>query len=294
MKKLCFMALAACLFAAVSAAGCSDGVKYTFENTDAYTAGEGSVSAETVVSLDIDWVAGGVEIAVSESATEISFSESSEYTEEEYKLRYLVDDSVLRIRFMRSGAKIKSGYHKELRVTVPNAFSFESVKIGNVSGDVSFMDIRAESMHLKTVSGDITACYLNVGDLHAESVSGDIVAGQGNFGNVFLKTTSGKITFENSDKSLRQLSMETVSGAVRFWAETVPEGGLSAKTTSGNVELILTESAGFRLTYQTQTGSFNDGFGTRPDGQDYVAGNGEGSVTVSTVSGGLTLRRVLN
>lgn len=309
MKKFYFGAFAAMMLAALCMAGCkpdndyAGGGIYTFENAEVYSVGGSSVSAEGIAALDVDWVAGQVDFVTDEEATEISFTETyaeknqeTAFAEEIYRLRYFVDGSTLRIRYIKSGENTKSGMTKQLTVTVPASQSFTEVKANNISGDVTAYEVNADSWTVQTVSGRIFLVHINPSELYAESMSGDVIVGQGTFGTVSLKTSSGAISFENSfensDKTVRSFKAETVSGDVRFWSDAAPLEGASIESVSGDVKFLLSAAANFTLTYRTTSGTVYDAFGTTADGHTYVAGTGSSIITVNTVSGGLELQRL--
>lgn len=299
MKKIGLCCFAVCL-AAACFAGCNAGSNtYTFDNAKSYSVGEGSVAAESITELDIDWVAGGVTVQGEEDMTEISFSETlekgTEGAGEEYKLRYLVDGSVLRIRFLQSGTKIAKT-EKTLNISVPATKQFAKIQVNNVSGGIYASDFKTEAWEAKTVSGKTTVVHTDPAELRVESTSGDIVVGQGTYGAVNLKTVSGKISFENSfdsaDLPIRSFRAETTSGDVRYWANAAPTDGAQIVTVSGDVKFLFAKDASFSLSYDTVSGTVYDAFGTTQKDGAFVAGSGSPDVLVTTVSGGLELQQL--
>jgi len=120
-------------------------------------------------------------------------------------------------------------------VEIGSEFCFESVSIGNTSGDVEF-SAAASGLTVKTVSGDI-------------EVSGS--SGVSIIGDVTLTSTSGEITAVNMRP--RDLNVRTVSGDIKLSDVTV-ENILSVGSTSGDISVSGYTTAGLEINASTVSG----------------------------------------
>lgn len=271
---------------------CGSFNEYDYDHAKLYSAGNGNIAS--VSRLDVDWIGGAVEIKISETATEITFSEETEETEEKYLMHWRTDGDTLRIKYLKSGTTPKNNMKKKLAIQIPASSALAELKVEAVSGDIMLNGVNAAECNLETVSGNVSLTEITASTLTAESVSGDLNMGNGTYGSVDAETVSGKITLENAENPLHSFKAETVSGNVRLWTRRCPPLA-EIETTSGDAEIIFSEGAGFTLTFRTSSGIFDSQFETTKNGKTYTAaGEGNGSVLVNTTSGNVTVRKILN
>jgi DUF4097 and DUF4098 domain-containing protein YvlB len=163
-----------------------------------------------------------------------------------------------------------------------------------VSGDVLVRGVEGAKLEAKSVSGDVRV--EDVGrsgrvETTVESVSGDVRLSRAS-GVVTLKTVSGDASAE--DLTVTMLQAQTVSGDVTAKVSGAFDGTITANTVSGDVSLRLPGAAGFRFTLGTQTGEMRCGLAARDAHQTStlytgIVGGGEGTVTVHTRSGDVSL-----
>jgi hypothetical protein len=162
----------------------------------------------------------------------------------------------------------------------------------------------ASRLTVRGVSTDLSVAGLT-GGLQAESTSGDVqIAGAGP---VSVRTVSGDVHLDGAasvtiqsvsgDLTLRGIQgggqLRTVSGDVG-WDGTCAAGcRLTAQTVSGDLHLRLAHASSFDLDYRTHSGDLTDHLGatTRAErrGAHARVGNGEGKISLQTVSGDLDL-----
>lgn len=293
-NKLLFLPLIAAVLLGLCA--CDDSPHnsaYKYDDAKYYTAGSGTVSS-AVNEIDVDWVAGDIDISASDEATEIAFTEQTDLTDEKYAMHWRLDGSVLKIKYVKSGTVPEPNMKKTLSVTIPASFTLRELDVDSVSGNVALNNVKTADCELETLSGNISLTNVTAPVLHAESVSGKITAGEGVYGDVEFETVSGDITLENGSSPLRSFEAESVSGKVRLWARRCPSL-VEIETTSGKAELIFSEGAGFTLTFHTVSGKFESQFETTKNGNVYTAaGEGNGSIRVDTTSGNVTVTKILN
>ena len=147
---------------------------------------------------------------------------------------------------------------------------------------------------VKGGSGDITLEGVT-GDVAADTVSGELQARDID-GSVRFNTVSGELTLANS--SVTALRATGVNGHVA--ADVAPgfPGDVEVSTVSGEVALRLPDDTDARVRLSTVSGKVQTDFGSlqvrRAPGAHTVSGNvgaGTGHVTVTSVSGPITLLR---
>lgn len=300
MKKLCLFALLLALTLTLCACG---SISYSYANASRYTAG-GTVITGTVDSLDIDWIDGSVTVAYhKENTVEISETAKKNLSDAE-KLHWWLDGTTLRIKYVRSETTITGNPQKALTVTLPENANkpLQSVEIAAVSGSIRCVPLYAETVKLSTVSGSVNAeCAADA--LNSSTVSGKITLNT-SANEISLSTTSGALeaeighakTLDISGISgkirvnaaeIKKAEIDSVSGAVE--AALQKTESLKISTVSGAVRLSLPKDSGFTADFSTVSGSLNNDIAASRTGSRCVLGDGSALISVSTVSGSLTL-----
>lgn len=234
------------------------------EESGSTQAESGSFDADSVQELSIDWTAGLVELQ----------SGSGE------KIRYTVSGNTGIPTVSRlSGGKLSISYsasvntlfgvskRKNLTVTIPKGWIGEKIYITSVSAPVQLDGMDAKELDIETVSGGIQAVNLNL-----ETAD--------------LQTISGEIGFSGT---ARNLKTETVSGTCTARITGTPQS-IQMDSVSGNLNVTLSEAAGFQLNWDTVSGKIQaDQALTMEKEGRYRSGNGECQIRVETVSGNLRL-----
>jgi len=238
-----------------------------------YEIGEGSIVADSITGIDLDWIDGEVEI-VSCQDTFASISERADAElPDSAKVHWRVsEDGTLQIKYRKSSWFFgigSSNRNKRLTVRIPEKFldSMDSIRVEVVSADVTVSDLRAKSFSCESASGSIGVKNCSFEGFFAESVSGSLLA-------------EGLIA--------REIDAESVSGAIDLTLPTLPER-LEASATSGDVVLRMPKDASFTMEWETASGSLAYDFLLTKSGERYLCGNGEKSLEIETVSGDLTL-----
>lgn len=270
-------------------AGCATSDRYVYDNAAQYSVGAFSLTGEEALAVrlvEIDWIAGAVEVVREEDGDTLSLSETGA-SDEAHTLRYELRGETLRVKFMQSGLSYDVASPKTLRVTIPLEVMFENVNISTVSADISVDWVFTNYMDLETVSGNITATDLGTSHLSVSGVSGSVLISGGVHRDIALSSVSGGLGAENVTLT-GAFSAESVSGDISF-AAALPQGGIEASSVSGDVRLSLPEDASFSLSYESESGDLFDDFGLLPGDEGYLAGEGEGHIHIHTTSGDLFL-----
>lgn len=178
-------------------------------------------------------------------------------------------------------------YDDEVIIYVPkNEYNY-SMKVKNVSGDVSILDKYDSNMEIETVSGDID--IEGSLDLDVKSVSGDINVK--NAGNLVVKSTSGDINIDTAlsvildtksgevdINSTKYVELKTISGDVNINNLEI-DGTSSIVTTSGEVNVYNINDV--YIETKTTSGDVSISHSDRKSGN---------VLTIKTTSGDITVK----
>lgn len=223
---------------------------YTFKDADSYAVGATTLPSGTVHSIDIDWVAGSILVAVGEGDDIIV--RESHVDDERDALRWRVRDGELQIRYCKPRRTRDTPAGKNLEILLPASMFEENgrlwlLDIENVFSTINVRDITLDMLDIESVSGHIDISCASIREMDIETVSGNIIA-QG---------------------EIREVSLEGVSATLTVYAAISPDS-ISVETVSGTVNLHLPADRGFRLKHDSVSGNIH-----APDFAMSVSGNGE-------------------
>jgi DUF4097 and DUF4098 domain-containing protein YvlB len=207
-----------------------------------------------------------------------------------------------------SGGNIDS----DIVVRVPEK---SSIDVSGVSADIAIENVRGEQ-GLHTVSGDIETQAFGA-DIEAASVSGDVdIEGKGEnidtragtvSGDVTLVRLGGEVTAEAvsgdvtvEEGSFDRVAIETVNGDLTFLAELHKGGKLAVETVNGDVEIEFAGKISAEFDIDSFNGEIDSCFGPEPRRTSkyapglelrFTEGDGDGSVSVSTLNGDIHICR---
>ncbi|MBQ9714123.1 MAG: DUF4097 family beta strand repeat protein [Clostridia bacterium] len=154
MKKRKTLFLAAIVFVLC---GCKKSSEFKLKNYEdglLYTAGQLVADGTGIDRVEIDWVAGNVEIERNASNCIVAFEEESEESIEA-RMHTRIEERVLKIKYCLSGYKGKIDKDlKKLQVEIPRD---KEVKIRSISADVCLGLLEAKQLFVETQSGNIEA-----------------------------------------------------------------------------------------------------------------------------------------
>lgn len=264
------------------------------------SAGSGSVPMTGVSEIEIDWVAGSVQVKSGEG-TDIVFTETSTGTlSDAQTMRYRVKGNELSISFMESTWSLKDLFSftdllgtpaKDLVVTVPAAMitqgQLAKLEINGVSADITLDDAFGGETELKTVSGDIASYRAGGSELSAESTSGEVTLSDFAVRKLDVEVVSSAVHVLGSAK---EADFTTVTGDIDATFAEVP-AELESESVSGLVSIGLPAGAGdFTATHETTSGDFDCGIPTVRSGNRYVAGTGTARFEFESVSGDVRIQ----
>jgi len=166
-----------------------------------------------------------------------------------------------------------------------------AARLGTVTAE-GFLAGVAQGSQVSTVSGSVITDETH-GRLVARTVSGDVVV-RNHTGDLRADVVSGSVT---ASGAFTQVSLDTVSGAVTLDAERVAQ--ITVHTVSGDAMVRLPEGLGVTVDTRSVSGrvivdgTVRSGEGLFTGPVDVVTGDGSCRLSMTTVSGSLTvLRRV--
>lgn len=178
--------------------------------------------------------------------------------------------------------------HAAVTVMVPRECP---VQVNLVSADAIITGLAARTA-IKSAAGDVTLDGV-AGDVEANTVSGAIEA-QGLDGTVNFTSVSGDLTLAGG--AVARLGARTVSGKITADMDLVGGPRVNVSTLSGEVALRLPESVSAEVSLTSAAGRIDTSFTglarqDRPVGKAVTGtlGEGDGALTVNTVSGAVTL-----
>ena len=245
------------------------GMGVTYKNSALYNVGGGTVTDE-FQSIKVNWTNGKINIEAYDG--EDTVISETEVAEKENKLRWRVEDGVLKIQQMAAGMRfgLKKTPKKTLTVKIPSnvAEGLKAVMSDSVSAEVTITGISAsDKIEIDTVSGDANLKNIKTEKLDIDTVSGSIKA-------------AGEFT---------ELESDSVSGDVTVSSAT-PLEKLNCDSTSGNIRLTIPKNSGFTLKADTVSGDISCGLPTVSESKNRrVCGDGSADFETDTVSGDLII-----
>lgn len=286
VSVLLVFALSACdVNGIVGIDGMSD---LNYANASAYSVAERvELDAHSTVSeIEVDWINGNIQVEYLESAAAVDFYEVAEGEEvtEDTTMHYLLDNGVLRIKYAKSG-KFKNGrLSKKLYINLPRSLTLSKLDIESVNGNI-YIDCNASKIDIDNVNGNIdlkgTATRVEVESVNGNNIiecNASIVNVENVNGSVEVRGTANSIDIENVNGSITVACKESLMS-------------LDVETVSGNVNLNIADTRGFRLEYETISGKMSSSFSGQltMQGRVYVYLGGGAAIDVETVSGSLSL-----
>ena len=242
----------------------------TYKNSALYNVGGGTVTDE-FQSIKVNWTNGKINIE-SYDGEDTVISET-EVAEKENKLRWRVEDGVLKIQQMAAGMRfgLKKTPKKTLTVKIPSsaAEKLKSVNTDSVSAEVNIIGVAASGkIEIDTVSGSAELKNIKTARLDIDTVSGEV----------------------NAEGEISELESDSVSGDITV-SSAVPLEKLDCDSTSGNIRLTIPKNSGFTLKADTVSGDISCGLPAVSESKNRrVCGDGSGEFETDTVSGDLIIK----
>lgn len=243
---------------------------YHYDDTG-YSIGDATIT-DRVSSLDVDWIAGQVEIVAYDGeqlTLKETVTESHNDDDNDDQLRWQVKNGKLTVKHCKPYVGWNDVPVKTLTVQVPAAWLTDEVVIDTASanvkmegftsgmkeldvdtasGRITLTDVYATDMDVDTASGTVETKGIRVNEADFDSASGSVTV-QGMVEELEIDTASGKVTVDVTGLSsgesqtatdAHKVTVDTASGSITFVGR-VQE--LELGTASGRMDITLTAPA---------------------------------------------------
>lgn len=258
--------------------------RWTIEKPDQLT-------FDPVMELSVRIVAGRLAVLASDGPPTLEVSEVGStpltVTQEDGRLTVAYGDLTWEgvLNWLRPGRRSTT-----LTLTVPRDCRIQAGVISASAVLAGFENRTA----VKSVSGEIVLDGVS-GEISAETVSGTVES-RALTGDLSFTSVSGELTV--ADGTPRRLRANTVSGRITADLALTPTGHVTLNSVSGPVVVRLPGGVDTDVTLRSTSGTIETAFdglaqNGRPGGRSVSGrlGGGMASVSVTTVSGGVTLLR---
>ena len=222
--------------------------------------------------LSIDWASGSITIRPGDT-DEILYEETGDFDSANAMVAK-VSGSKLTIQYCKDGSFLKGGFsfggslHKDLTITVPRDWVCRELEIDVASADLDIRELTIHEFDFDGASGRCTLTNCAVGEMSLDTASGDV-------------TFSGTLDTLDCDSASAKLQLEL---------RNTPRS-IDMDTASGSLTLVLPEDCGFTVSLDALSGRFSSDFATTTQNGRHIYGDGSCKINVSSMSGGVTIRK---
>ena len=268
------------------------GSTFSYADSEHYLIGGNSIDKSEISEIEINWVAGEVEVLSYEGSEVVFAEQAGRSLSQEDRMRFLLRDGKLTIQFSapRTGFRIFSSTpSKRLEVKVPKELAgmLSELEVDAISASVRVQGVSGAKTSIETVSGGIGAADLSGQEIQMETVSGSIKAQNLRASELSTETVSGST---NVTGAFHKAQSNSVSGSVLLESSICPEE-LEIETVSGAVRVAIPENDGFTARYNTTGGQFACSFPTTGEKKRAVYKDGGAEFSFSTVSGVISIEQ---
>lgn len=251
-----------------------------------YSVGNATIT-DKVDDIEIDWASGEVTIKEHDKDTIIIEEISKKELDDADKMRYKVEDGVLKIRFCK--ASFNDFVKKDLVVTIPKGKQLGKFKYDAASANLNFDELNVENFDSDSASGKITGKKLIATDeVKTDSASGALEITEAlTAKSLDVDTASGSVTVKNAEVS-DGINLDLASGKVDIGLAKMCD--VDIDSASSNVTLSVPKDASFTVDYDSASGKLNMECSASVQGGKYTVGDGEYSVKVDSASGDLNIK----
>ena len=235
---------------------------------------QGTVSADSVSNICVEWVAGNIRVIPGDT-DQIIFEEYGAKNDDEIMV-WKQTGNQLTIQYCKDTVNfdiisfgVDIDYSKDLTITVPSSWICKELEIDSASAELEITGLTLKEVDVNTASGTIFMDQCEVEELSIETVSGDV-------------DFTGSIT---------TLSCNGVSANCEINAMNVPKS-IEMEGVSGNLDLWIAEDCGFNASIETVSGRFSSDFATTTQNGNYVYGDGACRIEMEGVSGDINIHKL--
>lgn len=238
--------------------------------SDGTVGAQGSVPADRVRNIEIDWVAGTITLIPDENATDIVFHEEGN-ADPDHQMVWKQSGDTLSIQYEKS--KVYVGIQvteesKDLTITVPAGWVCRSLEIDAASAEVDVSNLTIHEVDFDGASGICTFENCIVDELEVDTASGDL--------------------FYNGQ--LETLKVSSMSANCEVVLTNAPKQ-IDMDSMSGDLDLTLPEGCGFSLAMDAMSSDFSTDFETVTKNGRHVHGDGSCRIDIDAMSGDVSVHK---
>lgn len=266
--RIVLLSLATLMLAAILLAGMGIGMwMFQTGSSGSFVNGSGSVQADEVTDIAIEWAAGNILIEPGDNDT-ITFTESG-YADEDQQMVYTLQSGKLTISYCKPALSIGlvSMPEKELIVRVPRNWFCKTLEIDCASTDTVVKNLTIDKVDLNSASNHFLFEWCSIGDMDVDGASNSI-------------ELIGVIDTMDCDG---------LSTSIKAFLETAPSS-IDLDGMSSTLDITLREDAGFRVEMDGLSNDFYSDFDAVIRDGSYVYGSGLFQIDVDGLSSSVFIR----
>ena len=232
-------------------------------------------SADELNSFKINWASGMITISPNELLTDTITVKEFASAENEREMILKRSGKTLEIVFCKTPLSILGISNpfnavKDLYIEVPADWYCKDLEInaGATPVNISHMDIGEAEFNLASADFNMDACKVN---------------------SLTVDTASGNLNFNGE---LQELECNAASADCNIRVTNIP-GKIECNSATGDLELSLPENCGFRCEAIGLDVNFNSEFPTTFQDGNHIYGDGSCKIEFNTLSGSLTIRKLI-
>lgn len=238
--------------------------------SDGYSS-SGSVHADAIRNLDVEWVSGTITISPQEDIYEIIAMENN--GNEKYQMVYAVTGDTLKIQFCEDSIKfpsigVNSTISKDLHIAVPADWNCNELSIDAAASNVTVNTLTINEVDFDGASGLMSFLDCDVRDLDIDTASGDV----------------------EFNGTLKNLDFDAVSASFIGTIHNCPDQ-MEMDSLSGKLTLYLPSDCGFTVTSESLTGKIHSDFEISSHHKGIIHGDGRCKIDISGLSGDVSIKK---
>jgi hypothetical protein len=229
---------------------CTSAASYDkYDDAERYTIGSANVLAESIETVEIDWINGSIEIEQT-AARSVNIIEEGSFEKEAERMRYYLDEGVLKVKYCESGFHGEiHPQNKNLRVEIPAGLALE---IDSKGAEITIGVLDVTNLSIETETGNVMAERISSHKTELETKSGKVSIGELISKDFSVDCISGGASVARL--SVDTLEAETVSGDLSFGIQKAVNADILSKR--GVVTVTLGEGLGASIRMGIPSGKF--------------------------------------
>ncbi len=257
------------LLCAILAAGIAIGtLSFSFGSHESLTEGSGSVAADLIENIEIDWVAGEIILQTDPESDMITFTEKVS-SKDDQPMGYTITDGTLLLCFShKRGIQLSfsSVGTKTLIITVPADWVCDELSIDAASTDATISNLTINKIDLDSASNRFMFNNCHISSLDVDGASNEI-------------HITGYLEKLDCDGMSTKISADLVNTPNRLYLDGI----------SSQLELTLPVDCGFHVSMDGMSNHFSSEFDTKFLDDAYIYGDRRCQITVDGMSSDISI-----